>query len=113
MPSKEYTLQEETEPHKIEKGLAYQKTLWSETPMNCHTIKIAASAILRSTKRRLTKNPKHADTYCSQIWDMFQRDVSWKPPRNKVDSYKRPVFYLSLYEVLKPDSESKPITYKA
>ena len=56
MPSKEYTLKEETE---------LKNTLGSEIPMNCYTTQIAAGVTLRSTERRLTKNPKHAYMYCS------------------------------------------------
>ena len=69
---------------------------------------MAAFGMLKSTEKRLSRNPKHAETYSLQIQDMVERGAAQKLSQAELDTYEGPTFYLSHHEVLKPDSESTP-----
>ena len=111
---KQYTLQEERELHQIEEGLTLRdgrweaKYPWIRDPVELPNNKVAAIAMLKSTERRLAKNNKHSEVYCSQIQDMIERGIARKLSQSEINSYKGPIFYLSHHEVIKPDSESTP-----
>lgn len=110
---KQYTLQEERELAMIDKGLdlvdgTWQATYpWQKDPKSLPDNFVAASAMLRSTEKRLMKNDELASKYCEQILDMEKRGVARK--LNEADKmYEGPVYYISHHEVLKPESKSTP-----
>ena len=97
----------------IDKGLdlvdgTWQATYpWQKDPKSLPDNFVAASAMLRSTEKRLMKNDELASQYCEQILDMEKRGVARK--LNEADRmYEGPVYYISHHEVLKPESKSTP-----
>ena len=111
---KQYTLQQERELAMIEKGLELHEGVWTarypwqKDPNLLPDNRIAALAILKSTEKRLNKNPDHAATYCAQMVDMQERGVARKLTIQEKEEYEGPIHYLSHHEVLKPESESTP-----
>ena len=63
-------------------------------------------ATLRSTEKRLSKNPDLAELYSTQIDDMVSRGAARKVPDQELAEYEGPKFYLSHFEVLNPSSKS-------
>ena len=63
-------------------------------------------ATLRSTEKRLSKNPDLAELYSAQIDDMDSRRAARKVPDQELAEYEEPKFYLSHFEVLNPSSKS-------
>ena len=60
--------------------------------------------MLGSTEKRLQKNKPLLETYKEQIEDMVQRGVARKLTQAEIENYDGPVYYLSHYEVIKPES---------
>ena len=110
---KQYSLQEERELAMIDKGLTLINNVWQaaypwkKDPVSLPNNFVAASAMLRSTEKRLAKNEELASKYCEQISDMEERGVA-KKLTDSDKKYKGPVYYISHHEVIKPDSMSTP-----
>ena len=89
---KQYTLQQERELAMIEKGLHLHAGVWTarypwqKDPNLLPDNRIAALAMLKSTEKRLKRNPDHAATYCAQMVDMqelmWQENSQFKRRRN-------------------------------
>ena len=98
----------------IEDGLSHKedhweaKYPWTRDPKNLPDNKLAAQAVLKSTERRLKKDPEYASVYQAQIQDMVNRDVARKITPEEAVSYDGPIHYISHHEVLKPDSKTTP-----
>ena len=111
---KQYTLQQERELALIDKGLTLEKETWKarypwiKDPENLPNNYNAAFAMLRSTERRLMKNPDQARLYQMQIDDMVKRGVAKRLSSSEMQEYNGPIYYLSHHEVMKPDSDSTP-----
>ena len=111
---KQYTLQQERELAMINRGLELTDERWTarypwkRSPEDLPNNYSQALAMLKSTERRLQKNPEHADMYAAQIDDMIERKVARKLSKREIQEHSGPVFYVSHHEVMKPDSESTP-----
>ena len=111
---KQYTMQQERELALIDDGLSHEEGKWTSKypwirdPQELPDNYGAASAMLRSLERRLSKNSNHMNIYSDQIQDMIHRKVAQKIESSTLFSYSGPIYYLSHHEVLKPDSESTP-----
>ena len=79
--AKDMSLQEEREYQMIEEGLSFDKAKgrwiakypWVVPPEKLPNNRCVALAILRSTEKRLAKDPEHAIVYNEQIEDMVRR----------------------------------------
>jgi hypothetical protein len=108
------TLIEEKELKLIKKGLTFDsesgrwiaKYPWIKEPSTLPENRYVAYATLKSTERRIKKNPLHEETYQRQIDDMLERRVAREVSGNELKSYKGPKFYISHHDVLRPDSHS-------
>ena len=115
--SSDYTLKEERELKLIESKLVFDSGKkrwtaeypWIRSPEELPDSKRAAMGRLRSTEKRLSKNPAHAAVYQKQIEDVIHRGVAKKLTYEDLESYDGPIHYISHHEVLKPDSKSTPV----
>ena len=64
---------------------------------------------LEATERRLAKNPNHAEAYNKQMGEMSEMNFCRKLSNEELESYKRPVHYISHHEVVRPKKKSTPI----
>jgi hypothetical protein len=67
--------------------------------------------MLKSTERRVAKDPKLGEIYQQQIQDIMEQGAARKLTRKEMDSYEGPVLYISHHEVLNPESESTPCRF--
>ena len=80
--SKNYTLKDEKELKLIEGGLTHKEDHWEaqypwiKDPRSLPDNKLAAQAVLKSTERRLKKDPEYATVYQAQIQDMVNRGAA-------------------------------------
>ena len=115
--SSDYTLKEERELKLIESKLVFDSGKkrwtaeypWIRSPEELPDNKRAAMGRLRSTEKRLAKNPAHVAVYQKQIEDLIHRGVAKKLTYEDLESYDGPIHYISHHEVLKPDSKSTPV----
>ena len=115
--SSDYTLKEERELKLIESKLVFDSGKkrwtaeypWIRSPEELPDNKRAAMGRLRSTEKRLAKNPAHAAVHQKQIEDMIHRGVAKKLTYEDLESYDGPIHYILHHEVLKPDSKSTPV----
>ena len=113
---KDFTLKEERELQMIQEGMIHDgdakrwkvKYPWIKDPNQLPDNRATAEAVLKSTEKRLKRNPKHAEVYQSQIQDMVQRGAARKLTEEEMHSYSGPVHYVSHHEIVKPDSKSTP-----
>ena len=112
--TRECTLKEERELHQIEENMNFMGNHWEASypwikdPNLLVDNRVAAVAMLRSTEKRLSKNPELVKVYGDQIKDLVERNVPVKLSECEMMEYKGPVHYLSHHEVLKQDSKSTP-----
>jgi len=114
--AKDMSLQEEREYQMIEEGLSFDKAKgrwiakypWVVPPEKLPNNRCVALAILRSTEKRLAKDPEHAIVYNEQIEDMVRRKAARMVSDRELNEYKGPQFYISHFEVLNPKSKSTP-----
>ena len=108
------TLLEEKELVLIENGLSFDCEAkrwsasypWIRDPEFLPNNKYVACATLKSTEKRLSKNPLHAKLYQGQIHDMLDRKAARRVNEEELKAYKGPKFYISHHDVLKPESNS-------
>ena len=81
---------------------------WIRNSKELPNNRIVTFGMLENTERRLWRSSKHVEIYSSQIQDRVKIGVAGKLTKEKIDSYKGPVLYLSHHETLKPDSELTP-----
>ena len=111
---KDMTLKEEKELAIIESGLSFNEESgrwlaaypWILSPLDLPNNRMVAMATLRSTEKRLSRNPDLAELYSTQIDDMVSRGAARKVPDQELAEYEGPKFYLSHFEVLNPSSKS-------
>ncbi len=113
---KPMSLKDEAELRMIEEGISFNKRTgrwlaeypWIRKPSELPCNRGVAIAKLRSTERRLLKNPGYMKVYSEQIQDMLDRNVARRVTQAELDSYGGPTFYLAHHAVLKPESKSTP-----
>ena len=114
---KDMTLLEEKEFEMIKKGLQFNNVTgryeasypWVVDPRNLPYNRDFAYALLRSTEKRINRNPLHAETYKKQIQDMMDRKVARKVTEKELKEYQGPTFYLAHHDVMSPQSVSTPM----
>ncbi|XP_063596235.1 uncharacterized protein LOC134773088 [Penaeus indicus] len=113
------SLKEERELALIEEGLLYNeeqkcwlaKYPWLRDPMHLKDNIQVANARLKTTENRLKKlGNEYAMKYQREIEDMIDRGVVRKLTKEEMREYKGPVHYIHHHEVLKPESNSTPIS---
>ena len=111
---KNMTLQEERELSMIEEGLSFNsetgrwcaKYPWKIDPSLLPNNRYIAVATLKSTEKRLLRNPLHAETYRRQMNDLLERKVARLVSEDELKAYNGPKYYISHHDVLKPESQS-------
>jgi hypothetical protein len=111
------TLVEEKELELIKGGLVFNpergKWLaeypWVKDPSCLPDNHRFAYATLKSTEKKLQRNPLHAEIYQRQIQDMLDRKVARPISDHELKSYKGPKFYIAHHDVLNPQSKSTPL----
>ena len=111
---KNMTIREEKELQMIEEGLQFDersgrwqaKYPWVKDPGVLPENRHVAFATLKSTEKRLERNPLHAETYKRQMNDMLERKVERSVSDEELREYNGPRFYISHHDVLKPESHS-------
>ena len=114
---KNMTLEEEEEHEMIKQGIVFDQQSgkwlahypWVKNPECLPNNRNFAYATLKSTERRLKKNPLHAHTYQKQIEDMLDKKVTRHVSEKELRSYSGPRFYISHHDVLSPNSASTPM----
>ena len=114
---KNMTLLEERELEMIENGLQFDESTgrwlakypWLVDPNVLPRNRHVAFATLKSTEKRLSRNPLYCETYRGQIDDMLERKVARHVSKEELKEYTGPKFYISHHDVLKPDSSSTPL----
>lgn len=86
----------------------------TQYPYNCNpkvlkNNKAQAVAMTERTERRLEKKPLLKEKFHEQVQDLIERKVFAKITEEEQQSYKGPVYYVTMHEVYKPDSLSTPI----
>ena len=113
---KSMSLKEERELKLIEENMVYcqnnkQWTIgypWIKDPTLPPDNKGAVFSKLRSTEKRLLKNPSHANAYDSEIKAMVDRSAARLLTECEEKNYSGPSFYISHHAVIKPESKSTP-----
>ena len=109
---KDFTLKEERELKMIEDGLKFRaeeghweaRYPWIKHPNSLPDNKPAALATLKSTEKRLKKDPERVALYQAQMKDMVDRGVARKVTKEEAENYTGPVYYISHHEVMKESS---------
>ena len=102
--AKNMTLLEEKELDLIKSDLSFDaeagrwmaKYPWIKEPSSLPDNKHVAVATLKSTERRLKKNPLHGEIYKRQMEDMLQRKVAREVSDEELNQYEGPKFYLTM-----------------
>ena len=110
------TLKEEAELKIIENNLTYDARVekwtaaypWKWDPCELPDNREAVLRNLKSTERRLKRDPELALIYKKGIKDMIDRKVCRKLSEDEVNNYKGPVYYIAHHAVLKPSSTTTP-----
>ena len=108
------SIKEQRELEQIESNLEYVEGHWEtrypwiKDPRQLVNNRRAAEGILRSTERRISKDPARKEAFLHQMQDMVDRNVARKLSNAEMEAYDGPVFYLSCHEVMKKDSISTP-----
>ena len=97
---KNMSLQDEAEYNMIEKGIIFDQNRkrwvasypWTTSPERLPNNRHIAVATMKSTERRLMKDPNHADLYNKQIEDMVERGAARKIALEELNNYKGPVY---------------------
>ena len=113
---KDMSLKDEAEYKMIEKGISFDSNRkkwvasypWTTSPEKLPNNRHIAVATMKSTERRLMKDPTHADLYNKQIEDMVKRGAARKVSLEELNNYKGPVYYIAHFEVMNPKSRSTP-----
>ena len=111
---KNMTLQEEKDLMMIEEGLTFNsdtgrwcaKYPWKIDPASLPNNRYIAAATLKSTEKRILRNPIHAETYRRQMNDLLERKVARYVSEDELKTYNGPKHYISHHDVLKPESQS-------
>lgn len=74
--------------------------------------RITAERMLKATKKKLAKNPHHAEAYDHQIREMVERRFSRKRSDEKAESYTGPMHYTSHNAIVRPEKKSTSIRIK-
>ena len=98
-----YSFQEEQELKLIQDNLEYDEVKqcwvtsypWIKDPNSLPDNYQATLTTLERTERRLTKDPKWAETYQSQMSDMVERQVARKLSTPEIENWKGPVYCIS------------------
>ena len=114
---KDMTLLEEKEFEIIKNGLEFNVSKgryeanypWIVDPKNLPYNRGFALALLKSTEKRMSRDPLHAETYKKQIEDMIDRNVARKVTERELEQYQGPTFYLAHHDVMSPQSASTPM----
>ena len=114
---KDMTLVEEREHELIKEGLEFNTQSgrwlahypWIKDPSCLPDNRSFAYAVLKSTEKRLQKNPLHAETYQKQMDDMLERKAARPIYDRELKSYPGPKFYIAHHDVLSPHSMSTPM----
>jgi hypothetical protein len=94
--SKQYTLQQERELAMIDNGLLLKDGVWTaqypwkRDPQELPNNYSSALAMMRSTERRMEKDPKLGEIYQQQIQDMIERGVARKLTSKEKELYESP-----------------------
>ena len=82
---------------------------WIRDPQRLLNNKFAAHAMLKSTEKRLLKEPKLAEAYDAQMKDMTDRGVAVKLTESELIQYHGPKHYISHHEVINEEKSSTPL----
>ena len=110
------TLKEESEYKLIEENLTYHHQTkkweasmpWVQDPKLLPDNRWIALATLKSTERRLLKNPNDSIIYKRQIDDMLERKVAREVSSEELSNYDGPKYYISHHAVMKAESPTTP-----
>ena len=113
---KDMSLKEEQEYNMIKEGISFNKSTgrwlanypWIKDPSTLPNNKVYALATMKSTERRLQRNPDQALLYSQQINDMLVRGAARIVLESELEKYDKGKFYLSHHAVMKHDSKSTP-----
>ena len=117
VPGHTYSFSEEQELHMIRANLKFDDANhhwttsypWIKDPQFLPNNYRSALATLQSTERKLKQDPKWADIYTEQIYDMVERKVARKLDSTEIEKWDGPFFYISHLAVLNPKSTSTPV----
>ena len=117
LPGHNLSFREEQELELIRSGLEHdiKKKCWvtsypwlinpNQLPENYPS----ALATLKSTEKRLLKDPQWAQSYSGQIKDMLDRGVAKKLSQKELTDWQGPSFYISHLAVVNEKSKSTPV----
>ena len=111
---KAMTLKDERELEMIEKGLEFDPDKgrwqaeypWIKDPSVLKDNRRVVMAKLRSTERRLEKDPGYQVEYSQQIQELLDRKAARNVTNEELRNYEGPTFYLSHHAVSNPLSKS-------
>ena len=117
LPGHTYSFVEQQELQMIRDGLHYDevekrwitKYPWLVSPDILPQNYSAAKSRLVKLEKSLSKDPKWADSYQTQMQDMVDRGVSRKLSPKEIEDWTGPSFYISHLAVTNPKSTSTPI----
>ena len=95
------SIKEERELRLIEENMSFANDHWKveypliRDPQRLLNNKFAAHAMLKSTEKRLLKEPKLAEAYDAQMKDMTDRGVAVKLTESELIQYHGPKHYIS------------------
>ncbi len=82
---------------------------WKRNPEELPDNKEQAINRLKSTERRLLKNPDEATAYNQKIIEMEEMNFASKLTVKEIEDHKGPVHYIAHHAVHRPDSTSTPV----
>ena len=82
---------------------------WKRNPDQLPDNRAQAEMVLKSTERRLSRNPQHAEAYSKQMDEMVDLGFSRKLTEEELANYKGPIHYVSHHAVIRPEKKSTPV----
>ena len=110
------TQKEEQEYNMIKNGISFKESTgrwlahypWVKDPSTLPNNKCIALATMKSTERRLMRDPDQASLYTQQIDDMLHRGAARIVSESELEEHEKGKFYLSHHAVMKVDSKTTP-----
>ena len=82
---------------------------WKRNPCLLPDNRELAEKCLRSTEKRLKRNPEQAKAYNDQIEEMISMNFARKLSEKEIKAHKGPVYYVAHHAVVRPEKKSTPL----
>ena len=82
---------------------------WKRNPCLLPDNRELAEKCLRSTEKRIKRNPEQAKAYNDQIEEMISMNFTRKLSEKEIKAHKGPVYYVAHHVVVRPEKKRTPL----